>query len=82
VQLATASPCTSQILAYVNKVREVGCSVDNAAFTLEEVESTPVRCPDPEAAERMYQGVRQLEARTYCPLILSVMKRWSNALQF
>ena len=45
-----------QILAYVNKVREVGCSVDNATFTLEDVESTPVRCPDPEAAERMYEG--------------------------
>ena len=50
--------CLLQILAYVNKVREVGCSVDNASFTLEQVEATPVRCPDPEAAERMYQGAR------------------------
>ena len=52
----TSPSSPSQILAYVNKVREVGCSVDNAAFTLEQVEATPVRCPDPEAAERMYQG--------------------------
>ena len=40
--------------------------MDNAAFTLEQVEATPVRCPDPEAAERMYQGTRAL-----CQLLFS-----------
>ena len=39
--------------------------MDNAAFTLEEVERTPVRCPDPEAAERMYQGAHSI-FRTIC----------------
>ena len=64
--------CILQILAYVNKVREVGCSVNNAAFTLEEVESTPVRCPDPEAAELMYQGVRFAQFKPIATLTLIV----------
>jgi hypothetical protein len=45
-----------QILAYVNRVRDVEAEVDNEAFTLEQVESNPVRCPDPEAAQLMYKG--------------------------
>lgn len=48
----------AQILAYVNKVREVGCTVDNETFTLEQVEANPVRCPDAAAAELMYKGER------------------------
>lgn len=40
----------------MNRVRDVEASVDHAALTLEQIESNPVRCPDPEAAERMYQG--------------------------
>ena len=51
------APC-AQILAYVNKVREVGCTVDNETFTLEQVEANPVRCPDAAAAELMYKGER------------------------
>ena len=48
-----------QILAYVNKVREVGCTVDNETFTLEMVEANPVRCPDAAAAELMYKSARK-----------------------
>lgn len=46
-----------QILAYVNAVRDVRSNVDNSKFTLEEVESNIVRCPDQEAAKKMIDGV-------------------------
>ena len=45
-----------QILAYVNRVRDVTCNVDNEAFTLADVEANDVRCPDQEAAAAMYKG--------------------------
>ena len=32
-----------EVLAYVSRVRDVGCEVDDAIFTLEQVESNPVR---------------------------------------
>jgi chorismate synthase len=42
------------IVGYVKQVGEVVADVaDPAAATLEQVEATPVRCPDPLAAERM-----------------------------
>src|SRR3954452_14213753 len=43
-----------RVLGYVKQVGEVRADVpDPAAVTLEQVEATPVRCPDPAAAERM-----------------------------
>ncbi len=58
MQCATASAtgCLRQILAYVNRVRDVCCDVDNEAFTLADVEANDVRCPDQEAAKAMYKG--------------------------
>ena len=51
-------PSGSQILAYVNRVRDVYCQVDNETFTLAEVEANDVRCPDQEAAKAMYKGMQ------------------------
>ena len=31
-----------EVLAYVSRVRDVGCEVDDATFTLADVESNPV----------------------------------------
>ena len=45
-----------QILGYVNRVRDVEACVDNAAFTMAQVESNAVRCPDADAAQRMYDS--------------------------
>ena len=45
-----------QILAYVNKVRDVSSNVDHSTFTMEDVESNIVRCPDQEAAKAMIDG--------------------------
>jgi len=45
-----------QVLAYVNRVKDVTSDVDHATFTQAEVESNDVRCPDSEAAKKMYKG--------------------------
>jgi chorismate synthase len=43
-----------RIVGYVKQIGEVHADIaDPAAITLEQVESNPVRCPDPTAAERM-----------------------------
>jgi len=48
--------CASQVLAYVNRVRDIDSNVDHDKFTLEDVESNMVRCPDQEAAQKMIDG--------------------------
>lgn len=53
----------TEVLAYVNKVRDVGCTVDNETFTLEQVEANPVRCPDAAAAELMYKEIDDVRVR-------------------
>jgi chorismate synthase len=45
-----------QILAYVSSVLDVDSNVDMAGFTLEDVESNIVRCPDQVAAQKMIDG--------------------------
>eukprot|EP00884_Botryococcus_braunii_P021390 jgi/Botrbrau1/7935/Bobra.9_2s0094.1 len=52
-----------EILGYVNRVRDVEAVVDNDSFTLAQVESNPVRCPDPEAAELMYKAIDEVRTR-------------------
>lgn len=47
-----------QVLAYVSDVMDVGSAVDMANFTMEDVESNIVRCPDQEAAQKMIDGER------------------------
>jgi chorismate synthase len=44
----------------VSRVRDIGCSVDEDTFTMEDVESNIVRCPDQEAAKKMIDGGRCL----------------------
>jgi chorismate synthase len=49
----------TEVLAYVSRVREIGCEVDEATFTMEDVESNIVRCPDQGAAQKMIDGERR-----------------------
>lgn len=45
-----------RIIGYVKQVGPIQASIpDPTAVTLEDVESTPVRCPDPDAAPRMIE---------------------------
>jgi chorismate synthase len=43
---------------------DVGSSVDMASFTMEDVESNIVRCPDQEAAQKMIDGERPVRSGT------------------
>lgn len=45
--------CGVEVLAWVRRVHEVEAKVDAEAVTLEEVEASPVRCPDGAAAAEM-----------------------------
>lgn len=47
-----------EILAWVEQVGVVQAAVDPATVTLAAVEASPVRCPDPEAAQRMEALIR------------------------
>ena len=55
--------CGCEVLAYVNRVKDVDCSVDPDSFTLADVESNMIRCPDQEAAERMIDAVNAVRLK-------------------
>jgi hypothetical protein len=61
-------PFVLQILAFVNRVRDIDSNVDMASFTLEDVESNMVRCPDQEAAQKMIDGEHARVLWCYVPL--------------
>jgi chorismate synthase len=48
-----------EILAYVQRVKDVEAQVDPASVTAEQVEANIVRCPDPEAAAAMIQKIEE-----------------------
>lgn len=49
-----------EVLAYVSKVQDIGCNVDDDAFTMDDVDSNIVRCPDPEAADKMLERIDEI----------------------
>mmetsp|Transcript_5323 Transcript_5323/g.10138 ORF Transcript_5323/g.10138 Transcript_5323/m.10138 type:complete len:441 (-) Transcript_5323:1063-2385(-) len=49
-----------EVLAYVSKVQDIGSNVDHDTFTMEDVDSNIVRCPDNEAAERMLERIDEI----------------------
>jgi len=53
----------TEVLAYVNRVRDVECDVDHSTMTMAQIESNPVRCPDNAAAELMYQAIDEVRTR-------------------
>jgi len=58
-----AAACGARILGYVRQVGEHVAEVaDPAALTLEEVEATPVRCPDPKAAQAMMEQIETVRS--------------------
>jgi chorismate synthase len=48
-----------EVLAWVAQVHDIDAHVDAATVTLADVEATPTRCPDPEAAERMVAAIER-----------------------
>ncbi|MCS7008609.1 MAG: chorismate synthase, partial [Chthoniobacterales bacterium] len=51
-----------QIVAFVSSIHDIDASIDPLVVTREMVEANPIRCPDPSAAEKMAERIRQ--ART------------------
>lgn len=52
--------CGTRILAWVERIETVDASLpDPFAVTLEQIEASLVRCPDPEASERMEAAVQK-----------------------
>ena len=52
--------CGTRILAWVERIESIDANIpDPAAVTLEQVEASLVRCPDPEASARMEQAVQR-----------------------
>ncbi|MFQ3611566.1 MAG: chorismate synthase [Fimbriimonadales bacterium] len=49
-----------EVLAWVEQIHTLHAEVDPDTVTLEQVESNPVRCPDPEAAQQMIQHIEQI----------------------
>ncbi|KAG2483355.1 hypothetical protein HYH03_017755 [Edaphochlamys debaryana] len=53
----------TEILAFVNKVRDIDSNVDFANFTMADVESNIVRCPDQAAAQKMIDAINEVRTR-------------------
>jgi chorismate synthase len=49
--------CGTEILAYVSQVGDVDAALDPLTATLDQVEASLVRCPDPEASARMEAAI-------------------------
>jgi chorismate synthase len=49
-----------EVLCWVRRVKDIDSKVDPETVTLEEIEANDVRCPDPEAAEKMYALIDSL----------------------
>lgn len=51
--------CGTETLAYVKQIHTIQAEVDSDAVTLDDVESSLVRCPDPRASEKMAECIDQ-----------------------
>ncbi len=49
-----------EVLSYVSRVRDVSARIDPQAVTFQAVEANIVRCPDPDAAEKMIALIDQM----------------------
>ena len=49
-----------EVIAWVEKVHDIRASVDPLSVSLDAVEASPVRCPDPEIASQMIERIEQV----------------------
>lgn len=49
-----------EVLAYVSKVQEITCDVNDSTFTRDEVDANIVRCPDQDAADVMLERIDEI----------------------
>ncbi|MBI4530650.1 MAG: chorismate synthase [Candidatus Latescibacteria bacterium] len=55
--------CGTEIIGYVKQIHDVAGAIDPATVTMEEVESSIVRCPDSKAAERMIDLIEEIRRK-------------------
>mmetsp|Transcript_8996 Transcript_8996/g.15622 ORF Transcript_8996/g.15622 Transcript_8996/m.15622 type:complete len:408 (+) Transcript_8996:24-1247(+) len=53
----------TEVLAYVSRVRDIDSNVDHATFSMADVESNIVRCPDQPAAIQMIAAINEVRTR-------------------
>ncbi|MEM1223377.1 MAG: chorismate synthase [Verrucomicrobiota bacterium] len=51
-----------EVRAYITRVHDIEAATITQFPTLQEVEATPVRCPDPQAAEKMIERIKALRS--------------------
>ena len=51
--------CGTEILAYVKQIHTIIAEVNSDTVTLDEIESSPVRCPEAEASQQMAERIDQ-----------------------
>ena len=51
-----------EIVAYVRSIHDLNSEVDPEKVTTAEVDATPVRCPDPVAAQKMIDRIKQVRS--------------------
>ncbi len=54
------APLGVELVAWVDEIGELAARVDPASVTLDAVEATPVRCPDPSAAQAMIACIEEV----------------------
>ena len=52
-----------EAVAWVRSIHDIDSSVDASTVTTTEVDATPVRCPDPAAAEKMIERIKEVRSR-------------------
>ncbi|MHA7836480.1 MAG: chorismate synthase [bacterium] len=52
-----------EVLAWVRRVQDIDSKVDAETVSLDEIDANDVRCPDPDAAERMYERIDEMRRR-------------------
>jgi chorismate synthase len=52
-----------EVLAWVGRVHDIEAAVEHDAVSLEAVEASPIRCPDPDAAGRMEAAIDEARKR-------------------
>ena len=53
----------TEVLAYVNRVRDIESNVNHDKLTMDAIESNAVRCPDETAADLMYKAIDEVRTR-------------------
>ncbi len=52
--------CSTEVFAYVKQIHTIVAEIDSETVKLEDIEASPVRCPDPIASEKMVESINRI----------------------